>query len=73
LEEFLEQAPWMRKWIHECAACHERGYKPDMQKSDAYNLPVGTKLRRLVNKMSLNEAGVCEECSEIQGHSGQVA
>jgi predicted CxxxxCH...CXXCH cytochrome family protein len=34
LEEFLEQAPWMRKWVHECAACHQRGYKPDMEKSD---------------------------------------
>jgi hypothetical protein len=70
LEKLLEQAPWMRKWVHECVACHERGYKPEMEKSDAYNLPVGSKLRRLVNKMFLNEAGVCEECFKISGHSG---
>jgi hypothetical protein len=59
----------MRKWVHECAASHERGYKPDMEKSEAYSLPAGSKLRRLVNKMSLNEAGVCEECYEICGRS----
>lgn len=52
----------MHKWVHECAACHERGYKPEIEKSHAYDSPVGLKLRRLVNKMSLNEAGVCEEC-----------
>jgi hypothetical protein len=67
LEEFLADASWMRKWVHECAACHERGYKPEMEKSDSYNSPVGSKLRRLVNGMSLNEAGVCEECCTTQG------
>jgi hypothetical protein len=69
LEEFLEGAPWMRKWVHECAACHERGYKPEMEESDYCNSPVGSALRRLVKKMSLNEAGVCEECREVRGIS----
>jgi hypothetical protein len=62
----------MRKWVHECAACHERGYKTEVEKSDAYSSPVGSKLRRLVNKMSLNEAGVCEECCKICGPSDQA-
>lgn len=69
LEEFLEQAPWLRKWVHECATCHERGYKPEMEKSAAYNSPVGSKLRRLVNQLSLNGAGVCEVCRKTCGHS----
>jgi hypothetical protein len=59
----------MRKWIHECAACHEIGYKSEMEKSDVYDAPVGSKLRRLVNRMSLNEAGMCEECCKIRNHS----
>jgi hypothetical protein len=59
----------MRKWVHECAACHEQGYMPELQTSDAYDSPVGSKLRRLVNKMSLNEAGICEECCKISSNS----
>jgi len=42
LEKFLEDAPWTGKWVHECAACHEKGYKPEIQKSDVYNRPVGS-------------------------------
>src|SRR5260221_7106135 len=26
LEKFLEDAPWMRKWVHQCAVCHQQGY-----------------------------------------------
>jgi hypothetical protein len=60
LEKFLEDAPWMRKWVHQCAVCHQQGYKPEMEKSDSYNSSVGSKLSRLVKKMILNDAGVCE-------------
>jgi hypothetical protein len=46
----------MRKWVQECAVCHRQGYKPEMEKSDSYKSPVGSKLSRLVNKMILNDA-----------------
>lgn len=29
-EEYLIMYPKLRKWINECAMCHEKGYKPDM-------------------------------------------
>ena len=69
LDEFFEGAPWMRKWVHECAACHRQGYKPEMEKSDSFNSPVGSKLSHLVSKMSLDDAGVCETCRAISGRS----
>ena len=59
----------MRKWVHECAACHEQGYMPEMQTSDVYDTVVGSKLRRLVNKMPLNEAGICDQCCAISSNS----
>jgi hypothetical protein len=65
LEAFFQGAPWMRKWVHQCAVCRQRGYKPEMEKSDYYNTPVGTKLSHLVSKMVLNEAGVCEVCCKL--------
>ena len=67
LEEFFQGAPWMRKWVHQCAVCRQQGYKPEMEQSDSYNSPVGSKLSRLLSKMFLNEAGVCEECCKISG------
>jgi len=67
LETFLEDAPWMRKWVHQCAVCHQQGYKPEMEKSDSYKSPAGSKLTRLVNKMILNDAGVCDACCNISG------
>jgi len=69
LEKFLEGAPWMRKWVQQCAVCHQQGYKPEMGKSDSYKSPVGSKLSRLLNKMILNDAGVCEACCNISGPS----
>jgi len=69
LEQFLEDAPWMRKWIHECAACHERGYKPELESSHVCEQPVGSKLSHLVTRISLNEAGICEQCCKVRGHS----
>jgi hypothetical protein len=68
LEKFLEDAPWMRRWLHQCTVCRQQGYKPEMEKSESYTSPVGSKLSRLVSKMTLNDTGVCEECRNISGH-----
>lgn len=68
LENFLEQAPWMRKWVHECVSCHHRGYKPELPESEFDNrTPAATTLCRLVNEMALDEAGVCEQCRQAGG------
>jgi hypothetical protein len=68
LEKFLEQAPWMHKWVHECASCHHRGYKPDLQESEFDNSTVTvTTLRRLVDEMVLDESGVCAQCGRVGG------
>jgi len=68
LEKFLEQAPWMRKWVHECVSCHHRGYKPDLRESEFDNSTVtATTLRRLVDEMALDEVGVCEQCRQGGG------
>jgi hypothetical protein len=65
LEKFLEQAPWMRKWVDECVSCHHRGYKSAMPESKYDNSVVTvTKLRRLLPEMTLDETGVCEQCRQ---------
>ncbi len=68
LEKFLEQAPWAREWVQECVSCHHRGYKPVLAESEFDNSAVTiTKLRRLVDEMALDEAGVCEQCRQAGG------
>lgn len=68
LETFLEEAPRMRKWVHECVSCHHRGYKPELPESQFDNSAVtATQLRRLVDEMALDEAGVCEQCRQARG------
>jgi hypothetical protein len=68
LEKFLEQAPWMRKWVHECVSCHHRGYKPELPESEFDNsTAAATSLRRLVDEMVLDEAGLCEQCRQAGG------
>jgi hypothetical protein len=68
LEEFLERAPWMQKWVDECISCHHRGYKPSLPESQFDNSAVAiTALRRLVDEMALDEAGVCEQCRRAAG------
>ena len=68
LEKFLEQAPWMRKWVLECASCRHRGYRRDLPESEFDNSTVTTtKLRRLVGEMVLDETGVCEQCRHAGG------
>lgn len=62
-DRFLQQAPWMRKWVVECASCGHRGYRPDLPQSEFDNSTVTTaKLRRLADEMALDENGVCEQC-----------
>lgn len=74
LEKFLEQAPWMRKWVHECVFCRHRGYKPDLPESEFDNSTLtATKLRRLVDEMALDETGVCEQCRQAGGKSKDSA
>ena len=74
LEKFLEQAPWMRKWVLACASCGHRGYRPDLPESEFDNSTVtATKLRRLVREMVLDETGVCEQCRQAGGKANDPA
>ena len=73
LEKFLEQAPWMRKWVLECASCRHRGYRPDLPESEFDNSTVtATKLRRLVGELVLDETGVCEQCRRAGGKTNDT-
>jgi hypothetical protein len=64
LEKFLEQAPYLRKWVVECISCHHRGYKPEMLKL-ANTAVASTRLRRLIVEQPLDEAGVCGQCRQV--------
>ena len=71
LEEFLDSNPCMRKRVHECVSCHHRGHKPELPVSQFD--PTGdssTKLRRLVDEMALDEAGVVKNVAAQQGKPG---
>ena len=49
------------------AALTLRAVPAEMEKSDSYKSPVGSKLSHLVNKLILNDAGVCEACCNMSG------
>ena len=70
VEEFLMKYPHLARWVNECISCHHRGYKPEMPEpefeSSAY-LP--SKLRRLMNEMTLDQDGVCQRCRETSSKS----
>lgn len=69
--KFIQQNPYVTKWIHTCAKCERQGYKPNMPvpakpnpKDEDAMLAWNTfrTMKRFFKKMVLNPGGICESC-----------
>ena len=59
---YLQEYPRLRKWINQCAACQQIGYKPEMPKQIGPGV-AAQYLRRFFPQMGLDAAGLCEQCA----------
>ena len=57
-DDYLTMYPDLRRWINQCVACQSQGYKPSMPDEH-------TNLRKYFQPLSLNEAGLCEQCERV--------
>ena len=59
---YLHTYPKLRKWINQCVACQQVGYKPELP--DSIGVGVAARnLRRYFRPLPLNDTGLCEQCS----------
>lgn len=61
-EAYLQQYPRLAKWIHECAACGHRGYRPDLPEQIGRGI-AAQNIRRFFEPLDVDESGRCEQCS----------
>lgn len=66
-ERFLLQYPYLLRWVNECLSCHPKGYKPEMPEPEFDNaVVIRAKLRRLAGELTLDEDGLCLQCSQAK-------
>jgi len=62
---YLRQYPELHQWLNVCGVCGARGYKPDLPDNIYPWANVSADhLRAYFRPLSLNEAGLCEQCAE---------
>ena len=63
-EEYISAFPEFKKWINECACCHQKGCKPSMPtKIGQHESNLGAYyIRKYFKPLSLNERGLCSQC-----------
>jgi hypothetical protein len=68
-EEYLRMYPQLKKWINQCSACQDIGYKPELplelstysgEKSAA-----AKNIREFFKPLPLNEIGLCDVCKKF--------
>lgn len=68
-EEYLRMYPRLRKWINQCNACQDTGYKPELPKElstyDGKISAAAKNLRKFFKPLPLNETGLCAVCEKI--------
>ena len=67
LNDYLQQYPSLRKWINECPACHNVGYKSEMPENigDEYSV-AGKNIRKMLRPLEVDELGFCTVCSRLR-------
>jgi hypothetical protein len=66
---YLQKYPGLRKWVSQCVACQELGYKPEMPEQISPGV-AAQNLRRYFRMMSVNSAGLCEQCAAARQAKG---
>lgn len=68
-EEYLIMYPQLRKWINQCVACQDIGYKPELPfELSTYGNETSAaakNLRKYFKPLALNESGLCEVCRKF--------
>ena len=66
-EEYISAYPKFKKWINECMCCHSKGYIPSMPSHiDTDEASLGAYfIKKYFKPLSINEDGLCEQCSKI--------
>jgi len=62
-ELYRKQYPECNKWMQQCIICQTEGYKPEMPNQIGIGY-LSQNIRKLYNKLALNEIGLCEACAE---------
>ncbi len=66
-DSYIQKFPMFKKWINECICCHEKGYNPSLpERISLVEGSLGTYyIKKYYKPLSLNEDGLCEQCSKI--------
>jgi hypothetical protein len=51
------------RWVNQCAACQKKGYKPEMPNELTRGGTIIRDLRKYLEPLPLDDAGLCELCS----------
>jgi len=62
-EQYRQQYPQCEKWLQQCIICQTVGYKPEMPTQVGVGR-LSQNIRKLYDKLPLNEFGLCEICAE---------
>ncbi|MFF5400251.1 hypothetical protein ACFY5J_22545 [Peribacillus butanolivorans] len=61
--------PELRKWINQCDACNDIGYKPEvpleLSTYGGETSAVAKNLRKFFKELPLNEIGLCDVCKKF--------
>ncbi|MCM3599056.1 hypothetical protein M4D55_25300 [Metabacillus idriensis] len=68
-EEYLMMYPKLRKWINQCNACQDIGYKPELPLGlstyDGDISAAADNLRAFFICLQINEVGLCDVCKKF--------
>jgi hypothetical protein len=59
---YLQQYPRLRKWINQCVACQQIGYRPELPEQIGPGF-AAQHLRRYFREMGVDAAGLCNQCA----------
>lgn len=78
-EDYLKQYPKLRKWMNTCVCCGRIGHKPELPKAltssgsgGEFITAAAGNLRAYFSPLEVNEYGLCEICSGLQGDKNRI-
>lgn len=68
-EEYLKMYPQLKKWINQCVACQDIGYKPELPLElstwGGETSAAAQNLRKFFKPLQVNEVGLCDMCKKF--------
>ncbi len=67
IRAYLQAYPGFKKWINECPACHNIGYKPEMPEHIGGEFSIaGKTIKKALKPMEVDKDGFCLMCSKLR-------